>query len=126
MESPKILQEEIKALEQMLNEKKKEFAESGTEFKPESAAKEVVKEYASAAAPAPASVQAPAGDADALKKIADSFQNEPHAKQIDELMNIAGKHGISNAVEVAKHLKNPHLLDDFHDRLVFELLSNKQ
>ncbi len=122
------MREEISALEEMLSEKKKKFAESGAnaEFKPEEAAREVVKEYAASAKPAPDPAVSSGKDSNALKKIADSFQNEPHAKQVNELMNIAEKNGIASAVEVAKHLKNPHLLDDFHDRLAFELLAKKQ
>ncbi|QQG46347.1 MAG: hypothetical protein HYY55_00675 [Candidatus Niyogibacteria bacterium] len=121
IESPNIIQEEIRKLEGALAEKKKELTESGTEFKEEETAKEVIKEY---------TAQTPTTSADAssdeTKKAAQILQNEPHAKQIGELLNIAQKNGIIYAVEVARHLKNPHLLDDFHDRLALELAARKK
>ncbi|MEK7566982.1 MAG: hypothetical protein AAB527_02525 [Patescibacteria group bacterium] len=120
IESPKIIQEEIRGLELRLAEKQKELAESGAEFKPETAAKEVVQEFT--ASPQPAQT---AAVADETKKAADKLASEPHAKQIDELLKVAEKNGILYAVNIAKHLKNPHLLDDFHDRLVLELLKQK-
>ena len=123
IESPKIIQEEIKNLQQKLEAKQKELAESGLEVGPEAAAKEVIKEY-TAKSLQPVSGAQTADEAQ-TKKAAQNLSNEPHAKQIEELLNIADKKGILTAVEVAKHLKNQHLLDDFHDRLVFELLQKK-
>lgn len=120
IESPKIIQEEIKHLEEKLAEKKKELAETGAEFKPETEAKEIIKEYAASTPTA----LTPAGT-DATKKAADKLSLEPHAKQVEELLKIANENGIIYAVNTARHLKNPHLLDDFHDRLVLELLKQK-
>lgn len=123
MEKPTTIKEEIKALEQKLAEKKRELTESGIEVKPEAAAREVVREYIAPAAQIPASQT---DDDDQIKKTAQSIKEEPHYRQIEELLKIAEKNGILNAVEVAKHLKNPHLLDDFHDRIVAELLKEKK
>ena len=105
----------------MLANKERELAETGAKFQPETAAKEIIKEYTASLQ----SGQTMATD-DAAKKTAQILKNEPHAKQVDELLSIAQKNGVLSAVEVARHLKNPHLLDDFHDRLVFEIIKNKQ
>ncbi len=37
--------------------------------------------------------------------------------QVHELVNIAFKRGIAEAVKVARAIKNPKILDDFHDVL---------
>lgn len=111
-------EEEIKQLEKKLEEKKHELEESGKEYKPQEAAKEVIKEYSAGQAtpaPAPPNTQA----------ITNKLQNEPHARQVEELLNIAQKKGIVEAVNVARHLDNPHLLDDLHDRLALELSADK-
>ena len=121
IESPKIIQEEIKALEQKLAQKQMELAESAVEVRKEDTAKEVIKEYTGQAAQPAAQTS----DDDA-KKAADKLASEPHSRQVAELLNIAQDKGILGAVRVAKHLKNPHLLDDFHDLLVLELLKNKK
>jgi len=120
MESLKIIQEEIRNLEEKIAEKKRALSESGAEFKPEIAAKEVIREYTAS----PPSAQTGITD-DQTKKTADKLANEPHAKQIDELLKTARENGIHYAVNIAKRLKNPHLLDDFHDRMVFEFFNQK-
>ncbi|MBI2507225.1 MAG: hypothetical protein HYW09_01275 [Candidatus Niyogibacteria bacterium] len=123
MEQPNIIHEEIKVLRQKLAEKQEELSKSGNESGPESAAKEVIKEYSDHAAPAQNMQTA---DDQQTQKAIQKLKNEPHAEQVGELLNIAKKNGIIKAVEVAKHLKNPHLLDDFHDSLVLELLKEKE
>lgn len=60
-------------------------------------------------------------DDDVTKKRTD-LDNEEHHDQIEELMAIASEKGILSALKVARALNNPHLLDDFHDRLIAELL----
>lgn len=117
------LEAEIKHLEAELEQKKKEMAETGQEFRPAEEAAKVVKEYTKAP---PQMQAAKPQDDSALQKAAARLQNEPHAKQVEELLNIAQKSGILNAVSIARKLHNPHLLDDFHDRLVFELLKEKK
>ncbi|MEK7599110.1 MAG: hypothetical protein AAB474_01485 [Patescibacteria group bacterium] len=113
--------EEIKGLEAALEAKKKEMAESGQEFKPAEEAKELIKEYTAEAAPVPPTPAARPQD-DEIKKAVLRLQNEPHAGQIEEILKIARKNGISSAANIVRRLKNPHLLDDFHDRLVLEEL----
>jgi len=46
---------------------------------------------------------------------------EPKERQIQLLTDLAFEKGIPHAVEVAKRLENPFLLDEFHDALVDEL-----
>lgn len=120
IESPKFLAEEIKNLEEKLELKKKELVENNRGLKPEEAAKEVILEYSKGA-----QSQTQTGD-DQLQKAAAKLKDEPHSEQIEELLKISGKEGMLYAVNVAKRLGNPHLLDDFHDRLVLELLKEKR
>ena len=46
------------------------------------------------------------------------LQEKEHEHIIEELVAIALTKSIFSAIAVAKKLKNPHLLDDFHDALV--------
>lgn len=120
-ESFKNPQEEIQWLEKKLEEKKREVEETQEEFKPQETAKEVIKEYSLKPSPI-VPVSPPRDTQNAISKL----QNEPHAKQVEELLHITKKRGILEAVTVARHLNNPHLLDDFHDRLALELLKGTQ
>ncbi|MCH7883401.1 hypothetical protein IIA95_03235 [Patescibacteria group bacterium] len=108
--------EEIQWLEKQLETKKRELKETGKETKPEEAAKEVIREYTGQAP-----VVTPSLLSEDAEETVSSLENEPHAKQVEELLAISKKQGILNAVNVARHLNNPHLLDDFHDRLALEL-----
>jgi hypothetical protein len=115
--------EEIKGLEAALEAKKKEMAESGLEFKPVEEAKELIKEYTAEIPPAaelPPLIRPQ--EEDEIQKAVGRLQNEEHAGQIEQILNIAREKGILKAVSVARALKNPHLLDDFHDRLALEEL----
>ena len=42
-------------------------------------------------------------------------------QEIDFYLNIAFETGIEKAIEAILKKDNPYLLDEFHDRLVFEL-----
>ena len=46
---------------------------------------------------------------------------QPKERQVQLLVNLAFDKGLSHAIEVAKRLENPYLLDEFHDTLVDEL-----
>lgn len=48
-------------------------------------------------------------------------QEEPWRAQLDELIELAFKHGLSRAIEKARSLNDPFLLDKFHDTIVNEL-----
>lgn len=119
MESPKIPQEDRTGIEERFSLKKTESAEAGNEFAPGDAAKEAVREYSQNLPRASEDSQTP------HQKAAAKLKKEPHAVQIDELLKIAEKDGLARAVNVARHLGNPHILDDFHDRLALEFLKNK-
>ena len=54
------------------------------------------------------------------KQKADDLKEQEHHEQVEALVEIALAKGILEAVAVARHLQNPHLLDDFHDALVDE------
>ncbi len=49
------------------------------------------------------------------------IKTEPKERQIQLLTDLAFEKGIPHAVEVAKRLENPFLLDEFHKALVDEL-----
>lgn len=49
------------------------------------------------------------------------IKGEPKEQQIKLLTDLALEKGISHAIEVAKRLDNPYLLDELHDALVDEL-----
>ena len=110
-------EEEIAWLREQLGEK----AESKSKESPKS--HEYIKEGLKEAVKIPPHVLGPYAltDDDVSKKITD-LDNEEHHEQMDQLMAIAGEKGIISALKIARALKNPHLLDDFHDRLIAELL----
>ena len=54
------------------------------------------------------------------KQKADDLKEQEHHEQVEALVEIALAKGILEAVVAARHLQNPHLLDDFHDALVDE------
>jgi len=49
------------------------------------------------------------------------MQKETKERQIQLLTGLAFEKGLSRAIEVAKRLDSPYLLDEFHDSLVDEL-----
>ena len=49
---------------------------------------------------------------------AKDLQETDHQQQIHALVEIAISKGLVDAVETARHMGNPHLLDDFHDAVV--------
>lgn len=131
------LNEEIKALEQILREKKRELETKGlapaSVEEEKKILKEAVKEHIERAAEAmPPS--APSGVQDIVGQVAvppsptpsDQAQDDPlagldHRDQIEELATIAFSKGIVEAVNTARRTNNPHLLDEFHDALVDRL-----
>ena len=60
----------------------------------------------------PAEVKAQAERISGLKTI-----EEPHQRQVAELLQFAQEKGVLNAVSVIKEINDPHLEDDFHDAL---------
>lgn len=53
----------------------------------------------------------------------------PKPRQVKVLVYFAFKKGLHYAIHIAEHLKNPYILDEFHDTLVdelYELLKKKK
>lgn len=110
-------EEEIAWLRDQLETKSKD---NGAEALPHhEAAKEMLKEAASIPSGSLGSYALPDDD---VKKKSIALEKEEHDDQINELMAIAGEKGIFSALKVVRGLQNPHLLDDFHDHLIRELL----
>ncbi|OGF63272.1 hypothetical protein A2926_03605 [Candidatus Giovannonibacteria bacterium RIFCSPLOWO2_01_FULL_44_40] len=108
------IHEEIKWLESQLEAKKREAA-GGSEAKPE---RQIVREIIKEAAVVP--FHLPVGGAisdDAAQKAAYDLKEKEHAHIIEELIALALAKGLASAMKVANSLKNPHLLDEFHDTL---------
>ncbi|MBD3282626.1 MAG: hypothetical protein GF387_03425 [Candidatus Portnoybacteria bacterium] len=76
--------------------------------------KETVSENIQDAQPVPQSQQKD------TKNKAKQIKTEPQERQVYLLTEIAFERGISHAIDVAKRLDNPYLLDEFHDALVDE------
>lgn len=108
------LNDEIKWLEQRLEAKRHELGAS-TEAKPEKElVKDIIKEeLAPPQAPLPPPAPLNPGAAGDVE-----FEEEKeHSVIVDDLVNDALTNGIAHALKMAEALKNPHLLDDFHDTL---------
>ena len=118
------LEEEVRSLTRRLAEKKEKVADAGVEVREKELFREVIREHLEAAREKP-------GDDTALRPIptvkpqADEsshvgVHSEDHEKKIQDLLLIAFSKGIVEAVAAARHLNDPHLLDDFHDALADE------
>lgn len=116
--------EEIKELERKLEEKKRELAAGGVEAPPEKQIfREIFKEHMESVSRAthPQANIPPAGGASQPQPPAhqptDNARDEAHKEQIESLVEMAFSKGLVDAVEAARHLNNPHILDEFHDTL---------
>lgn len=101
-------------------EKKKAEAVKQPEFKesPEKD-KEILREAVSERI---SQAQPPTGaQQQAVVQKAKQIKAEPKERQIKLLTDLAFEKGVSHAIEVARSLDNPYLLDEFHDALVDEL-----
>ena len=105
------IHEEIKWLEERLEARKQELSESG-EAKHE---KEIVREAIREAAQTPPPT--PSISDDAALQAAYDLKEKEHEHIIEELILLALAKGLASAMKVANSLKNPHLLDEFHDAL---------
>lgn len=131
------LTEEIRSLETALEEKRRALKEQQSQEAPSSPEHiekallhdvigeriQKVQEAAPGDDGVPSSpsvtLQAPVVDL-AAKRKADEIREKAHEAQIHDLVDIAAKQGIEDAVLTARQLQNPHILDDFHDALVDE------
>lgn len=109
------LHEEIKLLEERLEAKKKELAGSGAEVREKELFREIIKD---AAAPKPPVWQSPGVlTDDDVRQRAYELQEKEHAELISGLVELAFAKGMISAMKVAGAMKNPHILDEFHDTL---------
>ena len=107
---------DIKWLEQQLEAKKKELAEKPREQKEEKEiVKEIIREAPTAPAPPP-SLRGVSSD-DNANKTAQDLKEKEHEEIINELVKLAFSKDLLSALKAAESLKNPHLLDEFHDIL---------
>ncbi|PIR70512.1 MAG: hypothetical protein COU46_01070 [Candidatus Niyogibacteria bacterium CG10_big_fil_rev_8_21_14_0_10_42_19] len=111
-------EEEISWLEQELRERKKKLGSSAGEKERFNATKEILKEAGES--PDEVISENYRLKPEEVEKHTHALADESHHKQIDELLSIAGEHGLLNALKVVRKLNNPHLTDDFHDRLIAE------
>jgi len=112
-------------VEKIYEEFKKKKAEilEQPEFKEQGISSEKEKEIFKETVLSHVQVAQPASD-DQQQVVAQSVQQmseEPKERQIKLLIDLVFEKGISRAVEVAKRLESPYLLDEFHDTLVDEL-----
>lgn len=77
--------------------------------------RQAVSEHIATAQPASPTQQ------QAAMQQAQGIKDQPKERQIQLLVQIAFEKSVIEAVEVAKKLDNPYLLDEFHDALVDEL-----
>jgi hypothetical protein len=117
------LNDEIKWLEERLSAKKTELLEKEQsaaggviESKEErEMARDVIKEAASQnLLPVPSGSQISDDDA---KKAALLLDEKEHDEIVSDLVAIAFSKGMAHAMKAANALKNPHILDEFHDAL---------
>ncbi len=131
-ETAPVLEQEIRELERKQAEKKRSLeacAAPGEPPEEKTVFREVIREHIEGAAEGPPAMKAAAQPTspkltslpqDAAKAQADEIREEEHKKQVEALLAIAFSKGIVNAVNVARHLGDPHLLDEFHDTLADE------
>ncbi len=113
-------EEEIKALEQKLEDKKRELQEQGTEVKEKDTFREVLKEHIDKArVPTSARIIQPATQlpSNLQNQAAELKKKEEREAQVKHLIEIALTRNIQNAVKVAEQA-TPYLLDELHDHLV--------
>jgi len=109
------INQEIKWLEEQLEAKKKALLEKGDVKEEKEALKDVIKE-ASSQNLLPALAGISAFDDDAQKAVLELNEKE-HEAVVTELIAMAFSKGMTQAMKAANALKNPHILDDFHDKL---------
>lgn len=138
-EASHTIKKEIAALEEILREKKRELEVKGLaqrslgEVGEKELLKEAVEEHVERAAempPAPLISSAPDAQSSSPTTPSQPVQPQPaddplagldHREQIEELAAIAFSKGIVEAVNIARRINDPHLLDEFHDALVDRL-----
>lgn len=113
MENSKIIQQEIKALKEKIQTLESQL-ESAPYPEKEKKIKEGIKEFIRETQLTP-SYSPPISQTDEVDEI-DSLETK--SQQVGALIKLALEKGISYAVHIARKIKNPAILDEFHDTLV--------
>ena len=108
--------EEIKWLEERLEAKKKELATGGAEKPEKEMVREVIIDVSLGKTSMPIGGLLAVSD-DTAQKAAYALKEKEHQQIVERLIGLAFAQGLAIAVKAANHLKNPHLLDEFHDAL---------
>ena len=112
------IREEIKWLESQLETKKKELSGEGKEPREErEMIGEIFREAGAGEKPSPPILSPVTIPDETSKDKAAELKEKEHKYIIEELINLAFEKNLSSALKVANSLKNPHLLDEFHDTL---------
>lgn len=110
-------EEEIRALEQKLEAKKKELVERGVELPHEKEMfREVLRKHVEEIKAPPPIYPVPPSD-DQQKKSDDKKKQEEHEEVIRQLIELALTSTIEKAVRWAE-AQSPYILDELHDHLI--------
>ena len=112
-----VIQEQIKMLEAQLEAKRQELASGEQPKENRELLREVIKDVAQERVmlPAPRPTNAVPANTDEAK-LADLKEKE-HEHVVQELLDLAISKDVFAAIKMAGALKNPHIEDEFHDKL---------
>lgn len=110
------IQEQIKLLEAQLNAKKLELESAGGQKESREVIREMIKDIAkNPIIPISSQAQNVATNDD-QNKLAELKEKE-HEHIVQELLDMAISKDVFKAIHTATALKNPHIEDEFHDKL---------
>ena len=114
------LNQDIKWLEAQLKAKKKELSERGAQKPEREIVKEVLKDSSAGENPPaglpPVLPPSTVSDGANFKKTDEAVEKE-HEPIVKDLVALAFSKNLASALRAARSLKNPHMLDEFHDTL---------
>ena len=112
-------QEEIEYLQKQLEEAKKE-AEVERQIE---RGKEIIRQHSEIPQETIGKEYAFSSE-EKLRRV-ENLKEEPHQKQVEELLRIAEEKGVWNATQIVKGIRNDHLTDDFQRNLVSKFFGIK-
>lgn len=107
---------EIKWLEEKLEAKRQELGSSVEGKAEKELVRDIVKEAATQPA-SPLSLPPTAPVTNTNNNAASDEEEKEHLVIIEDLIKDALTNGLAHALKKAESLRNPHILDDFHDTL---------
>lgn len=114
-------QEEIEYLQKRLEEAKKE---AGIEIERQiERGKEIIRQHSEIPQETIGKEYAFSSE-EKLRRV-ENLKEEPHQKQVEELLRIAEEKGVWNATQIVKGIRNDHLTDDFQRNLVSKFFGIK-